>query len=57
MKNSNLTVNQEEVYVGYRSVIAAMTEEQGIGLIWIYDQACTGENFRDYLKKLRTKYG
>ena len=26
MKNSNLTVNQEEVYVGYRSVIAAMTE-------------------------------
>ena len=57
MKNSNLTVNQEEVYVGYRSVIAAMTEEQGIGLIWIYDQASTGENFRDYLKKLRTKYG
>ena len=57
MKNSNLTVNQEEVYVGYRSVIAAMTEEQGIGLIWIYNQACTGEDFRDYLKKLRTKYG
>ena len=56
-KNSNLTVNQEEVYVGYRSVIAAMTEEKGIGLVWIYDQACKGEDFRDYLKKLRTKYG
>ncbi len=57
MKNSNLTVNQEEVYVGYRSVIASMTEEKGIGLIWIYDQACTGEDFRDFIKKLRTKYG
>ena len=56
-KNSNLTVNQAEVYVGYRSVIAAMTEEEGIGLIWIYDQACKGEDFRDYLKMLRTKHG
>ena len=51
-KNSNLTVNQEEVYVGYRSVIAAMTEEKGIGLIKIHDQACSGEDFRDYLKQL-----
>ena len=50
MKNSNLTVDQAEVYVGYRSVIAAMTEEKGIGLIKIHDQACTGEDFRDYLK-------
>jgi hypothetical protein len=50
MKNSNLTVNQEEVYIGYRSVIAAMTEENGIGLIKIHDQACNGEDFRDYLK-------
>ena len=53
MKNSNLTVNQEEVYVGYRSVIAAMTEKNGMGLIKIHDQACTGEDFRDYLKQLR----
>ena len=29
-KNSNLTVDQKEVYVGYRSVIASMTEEGGI---------------------------
>ena len=50
MKNSNLTVDQAEVYVGYRSVIAAMTEEKGIGVIKIHDQACTGEDFRDYLK-------
>ena len=49
-KNSNLTVNQEDVYVGFRSVIASMTEEHGIGLIKIHEQACTGEDFRDYLK-------
>ena len=29
-KNSNLTVDQKEVYDGYRSVIASMTEEGGI---------------------------
>ena len=49
-KNSNLTVNQEDVYVGFRSVIAGMTEEHGIGLIKIHEQPCTGEDFRDYLK-------
>ena len=49
-KNSNLTVNQEDVYVGFRSVITGMTEEHGIGLIKIHEQACTGEDFRDYLK-------
>ena len=30
-KNTNLTVDQKEVYDGYRSVIACMTEEDGIG--------------------------
>ena len=34
-----------------------MTEERGIGLIKIYDQACTGEDFRDYLKQLSQKVG
>ena len=56
-KNSNLTVNQEDVYVGLRSVIAGMTEEYGIGLIKIHDHACTGEDFRDYLIQLRGKVG
>ena len=56
-KNSNLTVNQEDVYVGFRSVIAGMTEENGIGLIKIHDHACTGEDFRDYLIQLRGKVG
>ena len=56
-KNSNLTVNQEDVYVGFRSVIAAMTEEHGLSLIKIHDEACTGEDFRDYLKQLKGKVG
>ena len=30
-KNSNLTVDQKEVYDGYRSVIACMTEQHGMG--------------------------
>ena len=30
-KNTNLSVDQKEVYTGYRSVIACMTEEDGIG--------------------------
>ena len=30
-KNTNLSVDQKEVYTGYRSVIACMTEEEGIG--------------------------
>ena len=29
-RNTNLTVDQKEVYDGYRSVIACMTEEHGI---------------------------
>jgi len=56
-KNSNLTVNQPDLYVGFRSVIAAMTEESGIGLIKIHDYACTGEDFRDFLIQLRGKVG
>ena len=56
-KNSNLTVNQPDLYVGFRSVIAAMTEESGIGLIKIHEQACTGEDFRDFLIQLRGKVG
>ena len=43
--------------MGYRSVIASMTEETGIGLVMIYEQAITGADFAYYLKKLRAKSG
>ena len=42
-------MNQEDVYVGFRSVIAGMTEEDGMLLIRIHDYADQGEDFRDYL--------
>ena len=38
-KNFNLSVDQEEVYQGYRSVIACMTEDKGIDHCQIYDNA------------------
>ena len=48
-RNSNLTIDQQEIYVGYRSVIASMTEANGIGLCQIYDQAVNAEAFLAYL--------
>ena len=56
-KNTNLTVDQENVYTGYRSVIAAITEERGVNLIRIQEQAGNAEDFLVYLKALRAKYG
>ena len=54
-KNTNLSVNQQDVYVGYRSVIASMSEPAGIGLISIYGQAISALEFLGYIKKLRAK--
>ena len=55
-KNSNLAIDQEEIYVPYRSVIASMTEEHGIDHIAIYDSAITQDEFIRYLKALRSKH-
>ena len=35
-KNSNLTIDHSDIYVGYRSAIASMTEENGIRAVTIY---------------------
>ena len=56
-KNSNLTVDQEDVYVGFRSVIAAMTEEEGIKHVRIQSEAVAAPHFIEYLKQLRRKMG
>ena len=56
-KNTNLFVDQKEVYVGYRSVIATMSEEGGVGLIQIFTEAIDADTFLSFLKKLRQKYG
>ena len=56
-KNSNLSVDQEEVYVGYRSVIASMTEEKGIDHLQLHMEAINADDFIVYLKALRAKHG
>ena len=55
-KNSNLVIDQEEIYVPYRSVIASMTEESGIDHVAIYGSAITQGEFIDYLQALRSKH-
>ena len=55
-KDSNLAIDQQEIYIGYRSVIASMTAENGIGCIRIFSQAVTAEDFVDFLKSLRARY-
>ena len=48
-KNTSLTVDQKDIYTGYRSVIVTMTEERGLELCLIFDQAVNGEMFIDFL--------
>ena len=56
-RNSNLSVDQREMYQGYRSVIATMTAERGMGLCLIHLKAVAAEDFVAFLKKLRNKLG
>ena len=56
-KNSNLSVDQQEMYQGYRSVIATMTAERGMGLCLIYMTAVDADDFVAFLRKLRAKLG
>ena len=55
-KNSNLSVDQADIYTGYRSVIASMSEQYGFGAISIYDHAITSKEFIEYLKLLRARH-
>ena len=55
-RNSNLAVDQKDIYTDYRSVIASMSEENGVGLISIHDSAITADDFVVYLKNLRRKH-
>ena len=51
-KNSNLSVNQEEVCSGFRNVIASMTEEGGMCHIQIQEKPCDADDFIYYLHVL-----
>jgi len=48
----NQHVDQRDIYTGYRSVIASISEE-GIEKIKTHRTAITSENFINYLKQLR----
>ena len=55
-KNSNLTIDSKDIYIGYRSVIASITESEGLGYRQIYDKAITSDNFADYVEILSRRY-
>ena len=52
-KNTNLSVDQRDIYVGYRSVIAAISEEEGVERTSSFVSAVTSTDFIKYLKALR----
>ena len=56
-KNTNLTVDQEDVYVGYRAALASMTAEKGMLLVHVYEQPVKEPEFCAHLMKLRSKAG
>ena len=56
-KNTNLSIDQEELYVGYRSALASMTEEKGICLVHLSDEPVKEPGFCAHIKKLRVKAG
>ena len=49
---TNLSVDQQDVYTGYRSVIATISEERGVELISIQAKAVTEYDFLRYLVDL-----
>ena len=38
-RNTSLSVEQEDIYTGYKCVIASMTEDRGMGLCQTHDKA------------------
>jgi transposase len=56
-KNTNLTVDQEEVYVGYRAALASMTGEKGMCLVHVFEHPVKEPEFCAHMSKLRTKAG
>ena len=44
-KNTNLTLDQEDIYTGYRSVISTMSEEAGMVHMQIQNSAVNAEDF------------
>ena len=56
-KNTNLAVDQRDIYTGYHVVIAAISEEKGVDQIMIYSAAIKANDFIEYLQRLRKRHG
>ena len=56
-KNSNLAVDQEEVYVGYRAALASMTAESGIYHVVTAETPIKEPEFCAHIIRLRAKAG
>jgi len=56
-KNSNLAVDQEEVYVGYRAALASMTAETGICIVTIAENPIREPEFCAHINRLRARAG
>ena len=48
----NQHVDQRDIYTGYRSVIATISEDKGVELVRIYCTAVTSDTFTKYLNQL-----
>ena len=55
VKNTNLTADQEDVYVGYRAALASMTAEKGICVVHVYEEPVKVPEFCAHLMKLCSK--
>ena len=54
-KNTNLTLDQEDIYTGYSAVISTMSEEGGMLHMQIQSSAVNADDFIWFLKSLRAK--
>ena len=50
MKKDNQHVDQQDIYTGYRSVIASVSRERGVELLKIYRTAINADRFIPYLQ-------
>jgi len=56
-RSTNLSVDQEELYVGYRSALASMTAEKGICLVHTSDGPVKEAEFCHHMSRLRSRAG
>jgi len=56
-KNSNLAVDQQEVYVGYRAALASMTSAKGMCLVTTAEGPIKEPEFCLHLNRLRSRAG